>query len=303
MKKKIIAALVAGALACCGLAVLSGCGGSDNSSSSSDSSSSSTESSSAVENSATTTGKLIVGFDAEYPPYGFLADSGEEGYVAADGNTYTGFDLDLANEVCARAGWTLEVKPINWDSKDAELGSGSINCIWNGFTMEGREGQYTFSDAYMLNSQVVAVKADSTIASTDDLAGKTVLTQAESAALELFEEGGDCEELGKTFAGGAIQTIADYNNAFMQLQSGQVDAVVCDLSVYMHQSNNAAEAYKKLDNNLSDEHYVVGLALGDDDTAATINKYLKEMVEDGTVEKIAAKYGDDIDYENLWCLK
>ena len=74
---------------------------------------------------------LIVGLDNAYPPYGFVGD---------DGNL-TGFDIDLATEVAKRNGWDLELKAIDWDAKDALLNQGTINCIWNGFTMEGREGK------------------------------------------------------------------------------------------------------------------------------------------------------------------
>ena len=74
---------------------------------------------------------LIVGFDAEFPPYGFLAEDG----------SYDGFDLAMAKEVCERLGWDFEAVPIDWDSKDAELSAGNINCIWNGFTYTGREEQ------------------------------------------------------------------------------------------------------------------------------------------------------------------
>ena len=126
---------------------------------------------------------LIVGFDAEYPPYGYMDDDGE----------YTGFDLELAQAVCDLEGWELEKKPINWDSKDMELNSGSIDCIWNGFTMNGREDDYTFSDPYVDNSQVIVVAEDSGIDKLTDLAGKTVGVQAASAALDLLqsEEEGD----------------------------------------------------------------------------------------------------------------
>ena len=74
---------------------------------------------------------FIVGFDAEFPPYGYKDDSGN----------YTGFDLDLAKEVCERNNWTFKAQPIDWDAKDAELESGSIDCIWNGFTIDGRENE------------------------------------------------------------------------------------------------------------------------------------------------------------------
>ena len=134
---------------------------------------------------------LIVGFDAEYPPYGYMDENGE----------YTGFDLELAQAVCDLEGWELEKKPINWDSKDMELNSGSIDCIWNGFTMNGREDDYTFSEPYVDNSQVIVVADDSGIEKLTDLAGKTVGVQAASAALDLLqsEEEGGQKELADTF--------------------------------------------------------------------------------------------------------
>jgi polar amino acid transport system substrate-binding protein len=116
---------------------------------------------------------FIVGFDAEFPPYGYKDDSGN----------YTGFDLDLAKEVCERNNWTFQAQPIDWDAKDAELDSGSIDCIWNGFTIDGRENDYLWSDPYFDNKQVFIVKNGSGISSIDDLSGKTVETQKDSSAL------------------------------------------------------------------------------------------------------------------------
>ena len=111
---------------------------------------------------------LIVGFDAEFPPFGF---------IAADGS-YDGFDLAMARELCKRLGWEYKEVAIDWNSKDTELASGNINCIWNGFTYTGREDEYTWSDPYVDNSIVLVVKKDSGIASKADLAGKTVMAQA-----------------------------------------------------------------------------------------------------------------------------
>ena len=147
---------------------------------------------------------LIVGFDAEYPPYGYMDENGE----------YTGFDLELAQAVCDIEGWELEKKPITWDSKDMELNSGSIDCIWNGFTMNGREDEYTFSVPYVDNSQVIVVAEDSGIEKLTDLAGKTVGVQAASAALDVLqsEEEGGQKELADTFA--ALNEFADYNTAY-----------------------------------------------------------------------------------------
>ena len=143
--------------------------------------------------SAAATGKLIVGFDQSYPPYGYVGDDGE----------YTGFDLDLARAVAEEQGWELELEAIDWDAKDTMLESGAINCIWNGFTMDNREDDYTFSDPYMLNAQVVVVRADSGIEDAEDLAGKTVVTQVDSAAEAVLKD--DAADLAATFA--SLETI------------------------------------------------------------------------------------------------
>ncbi len=225
---------------------------------------------------------LVVGLDNAYPPYGFIGD---------DGNL-TGFDIDLATEVAKRNGWNLELEAIDWDAKDALLGQGTINCIWNGFTMEGREGKYAFSKPYMHNEQVVVVKADSGIDSLEGLAGKNVMTQVDSAALDVLEDEEGQKALADTFAGGAAQTIGDYNNAFMQLESGAVDAVACDLSIADYQMAAKPGVFVKLEP-LSTENYAVGFAKdGDAAMVDAVNKTLKEMYDDGTIAELCEKWGE-----------
>lgn len=231
---------------------------------------------------------LTVGFDQAYPPYGYVGDDGE----------FTGLDLELAAEVAKRNDWELKLEPIDWDAKDTLLNSGAITCIWNGFTMEGREDDYTFSDPYMLNAQVVVVRADSGIESFEDLAGKTVITQVDSAAEEVLN--GDMADLTATFA--SLETIGDYNTAFMQLESGAVDAVACDLSIAQYQMAGK-DTYKQLDEQLSTEHYAVGFKKGDTALAEKVTETLKEMDEDGFVKELCDKYTDDgVSYDN-WLIK
>ena len=233
--------------------------------------------------------KLIVGFDAEFPPFGF---------IAADGS-YDGFDLAMAEELCSRLGWDFEAVPIVWDSKDAELAAGTINCIWNGFTIEGREDDYTFSEPYMLNEQVLVVKKDAGIKGWDDLAGKTVITQTDSAAQDVLE--GDQKDLAATFA--TLDTIGEYNTAFMQLESGAVDAVACDLSIAQYQLAAKPDAYTQLDEPLSSEHYAVGFKKGDTKSADAVAESLKALYEDGTVKDLCDKYSSyGLSFDN-WVLK
>ena len=281
-RKRIWALAAAAAMLALAAALMAGCSGGSNES----------QSAGGDEAASAESGEfmLTVGFDQGYPPYGFVGDDGE----------YTGFDLDLAAEVAERNGWNLELSAIDWDAKDALLSSGSINCIWNGFTMEGREDDYTFSEPYMLNEQVIVVKSDSGIADSAALAGKTVMTQVDSAALDVLE--GDAADLAATFAGGAPQTISDYNNAFMQLESGMVDAVACDLSIANYQMSAKPDTYTIIDT-LSSEHYAVGFKQGDEDLAATVTSTLKAMYEDGTVQELCDKYAEyGLSFDN-WVLK
>lgn len=231
---------------------------------------------------------LTVGFDQSYPPYGYVGDDGE----------FTGFDLDLAAEVAKRNGWDLGLEPIDWDAKDTLLNSGAITCIWNGFTMENREDDYTFSAPYMLNKQVVVVRADSGISSLEDLAGKTVLTQVDSAAEAVLN--GDKADLTATFA--SLDTIGDYNTAFMELEAGAVDAVACDLSIAQYQLAGK-DIYVQLDEELSKENYAVGFKKGDQALADAVTATLKDMTDDGFIEQLCEKYAQDgISFEN-WQIK
>ena len=223
---------------------------------------------------------FTVGFDAEYPPYGYMDDNGE----------YTGFDLELAQAVCDLEGWKLVKKPINWDSKDMELNSGSIDCIWNGFTMNGREDDYTFSVPYVDNSQVIVVAENSGISTLADLAGKIVGVQAASAALDLLqcEEVGGQKALADTF--GSLNEFADYNTAFTELQAGALDALAIDVGVAKYQLNSRGEGFMILDETLNTEQYAIGFRKGDQELCDIVNADLQKLANDGTVAELAEKY-------------
>ncbi len=222
---------------------------------------------------------FTVGFDAEFPPYGYMDDNGE----------YVGFDLSLAQEVCDRNGWELVKQPINWDTKDMELSSGSIDCIWNGFTINGREDEYTWSVPYVDNSQVYVVAADAGITSPADLAGKVVAVQADSSALAALSNE-DNAAVTETF--GSLNQFADYNTAFMDLEAGSVDAVAMDIGVANYQiESREAGKFVILDEYISTEQYGVGFLLGNEALRDQVQNTLFEMVEDGTFAAIAEEWG------------
>lgn len=224
-------------------------------------------------------GTLVVGFDQDFPPMGFLGDDGE----------YTGFDLELAQEVAKRLGLTYQPQPIAWDAKDMELETGNIDCIWNGFTMNGREDEYTWSEPYLDNQQVFVVRADSGINSEKDLAGKTVDVQTDSSAEAALK---DNTELSSTFS---TEIIPDYNTGFMNLESGAVDAVAMDIVVAKYQIESRSAEFKILDYEIASEQYGVGFAKGNDAVKDQVQNTLEEMAADGTLAKISTKwFGEDI---------
>lgn len=228
-----------------------------------------------------------VGFDAEYPPYGYMDENGD----------YVGFDLELAQAVCELEGWELIKTPISWDFKDKELEAGNIDCIWSGFTIDGREEDYTWSEPYVDNSQVIVVAEDSDIKKLSDLEGKTVGVQAASAALSLLSGEGEQAELGATF--GLLQEFGDYNTAFMEMQAGSVDAVAMDIGVANYQLESRGKGFKIVEEKLNTEKYGVGFLKGNTELRDIVNADIIKLAEDGTVAKLAEKYG----ISDLICLE
>ncbi len=221
--------------------------------------------------------KFIVGFDAAFPPYGYQDENGE----------YVGFDLDLAAEVCKRNDWELVKQPIDWNAKDMELNSGTISCIWNGFTMNGREDEYAWTEPYVDNSQVFVVKADSGIATFADLAGKSVAVQTDSSAEAALKED-DNKELKDSFK--ELVVVSDYNTAFMNLDSNAVEAIAMDIGVAKYQMESRDGEYKILDDVLSAEQYAVGFAKNNTELRDKVQKTLDEMRKDGKFAEIAEKW-------------
>ena len=240
------------------------------------SSSSNTDSSSGSQTAEKKT--FTVGFDANFPPYGYRDDNGE----------YVGFDLDLAQEVCNRRGWTLVKQPIDWDSKDMELSAKTIDCIWNGFTMsEDRLDKYTWTEPYVDNSQVFVVAKDSGIKTFDDLAGKTVAVQTASSALEALDSD-DCKELKASFK--SLEQIPEYNTAFMNLEAKSVDAIAMDIGVAKYQIESRGDKFEMLSEPIITEKYGIAFLKGNETLRDEVQNTLYDMLKDGKLDEIAKKW-------------
>ena len=225
---------------------------------------------------------FTVGFDAEFPPYGYKDEETGE---------YVGFDLSLAEEVCKRNGWELVKQPIDWDSKDMELKTGSIDCIWNGFTITGREDKYTWTTPYIDNSQVTIVLSDSGIEDMSELAGKIVAVQADSAALAAFESD-DATDENKALAASfkELQQVPNYNIAFLNLESGAVNAICMDYGVAKYEIEARGSKFMMLDEPVSTEQYAVGFLKGNYELRDKVQSTLIQMLEDGKFAEIAKEW-------------
>ncbi len=162
-------------------------------------------------------GELILGLDETFPPMGYRDANGD----------IVGFDIDLATEVCARLGIKLKLQPIDWNAKEMELSTKSIDCIWNGMSItDERVENMNISKPYIANRQVIVTANDSGIAVKADLNGKKVATQAGSAALEAIND--EAEAVGSADAFGKITEYASFDDAWLDLKAGTVDALVID---------------------------------------------------------------------------
>ena len=173
---------------------------------------------------------FVHGFDLDYPPYSYLRDDGSVG----------GFDVELCQAVCAYLGWKYEPLPFNWDAKDAELNAGSCDCIWSGFTKEGREDDYCWGITYSNNTQGILVASNSGIKTLADLKGKTVGVQTATSAMDMLE--GDQADLAATFKD--LKVYDTYTIAFSDLKAGAIDAIAIDMTAGSFLIANEAAASK-----------------------------------------------------------
>ena len=224
--------------------------------------------------------RFVVGFDETFKPFGFK-----------DGEEYKGFDLDLAREVCRRRGWAFVAQPVAWDAKDEALESGEVSCIWNGFTIQGREDEYEWTPAYVDNSQVMLVMAGSALHTLGDVVGHKVAVQVDTPVLETLRPGGDCEDFGASFA--ALEECGTYSEALAELESGAVDAVAMDVGMAKQMMSDKPGVFRLLDEAVMTETYGIGFRKGNAELRDAVWATYREMLADGTVEALAKKYEVD----------
>ncbi len=227
-------------------------------------------------------GVLKMGLDDSFPPMGFRNEN----------NEIIGFDLDVAAEVTKRMGVTLEPTVVDWNSKEMELESGTVDCIWNGLSINTeRQEKMNLSKPYMKNRMVFVVLGDSAYTNQSSLEGKKVGVQNGSTAQDILEQSDLINKLAD---------VADYKEnvtAFMDLENGTIDALFVDEVVADYILNQKEEGKLRiLDDSLYSEEYAIAFKKeGSNALKNKVEEILLQMKDDGTLAEISTKwFGKDI---------
>ncbi len=218
---------------------------------------------------------LVIGVDDTFAPMGFRDKN----------NNLVGFDIDYAKAAAKKMGTTVKFQPIDWSTKEAELSSGRIDLIWNGYTItDERKKKVLFTKPYLKNSQVIVTRADSNISKLDDIAGKVVGLQSQSSA---------ADALNSNPIKSKIKTVTEYKTndlALTDLKNGRLDAVVIDEVVINYYMSIQKNSYKVLGDSFAPEEYGVGVKKGNETLLNKLQKALDEMNQDGSAAKISEKW-------------
>lgn len=233
-------------------------------------------------------GTLVIGI-TQYPPMNFYDENGK----------LIGFDTELAEVVCEKLGLKAEFIEINWDSKEVELNSKNIDCIWNGMCItEERKENMSISIPYMNNEQAIVVKADREAEILANVDGLILTAEAgstgEGKILGTIADDGTEDVSAKEFFANCEYVPADsMAKALMEVKSGTADLAVVDsiLAVYnVGPGTDFEDLVTNRDNNFGAQQLGIAFRKGSDMTEQ-INKVLKELMDDGTFADIAARYG------------
>ncbi|MGL5330930.1 MAG: amino acid ABC transporter substrate-binding protein [Peptostreptococcaceae bacterium] len=223
--------------------------------------------------------EIVLGYDNTFVPMGYLDENG---------NT-VGFDVDLANEVGKRLNTEIKFQSIDWSMKEAELNSGNIDAIWNGYTLtEERKLKVAYTDAYLDNKQIIVTLKDSDVNSKSDLKGKSLGTQADSSGMEAVLKN---KELVEGLNKKEPVLYDTFDKAFRDLEIGRIDALVVDevLGRY-YISQKGEDIYKVLEEDFGKEVFVVGFKKDNVELRDKVNNTLSEMKKDGTFDEIYSKW-------------
>ncbi|MFD2729613.1 amino acid ABC transporter substrate-binding protein [Enterococcus camelliae] len=228
---------------------------------------------------------VVVGLDDTFVPMGFKDDSGK----------IVGFDVDLAKAVFALTDTKVKFQSIDWSMKETELANGTIDMIWNGYTVnDERKKKVTFSDTYMKNTQILVTKKSSGITNVEEMKGKVLGAQEGSSGYSVFTK--QAEVLKNRVKDQDATLYASFNEAFIDLEHGRIDGLLVDnvyAGYYLKQAGKLAD-YDLIATPYAQEDFAVGVRKGDTKLAKKINEGFKTLKENGKYDEIAKKwFGDE----------
>jgi polar amino acid transport system substrate-binding protein len=216
-------------------------------------------------------GKMVIGI-TEYEPMNYKDENGD----------WTGFDTEYAQAVCEKLGVDAEFVVIDWDNKFLELDAKSIDVIWNGMTITDEVIlNADVSDAYAKNAQVVVTTSD---------VKENYTALADMTDLSFVAEAGSAGESAIKDAGLDVVSVSDQAAALMEVASGSADACVIDITM-ANAMTGEGTSYSSLvqAETLNEEEYGIACRKGSD-LVAEINRITDELMQDGTMDKLAEKY-------------
>lgn len=214
-------------------------------------------------------------------------------------NNFVGFDTELANAVGEKLGIKINFIEINWDSKEIELNSKNIDCIWNGMCItEERKQNMSISEPYLYNTQAIVMKADREDEIMSDVSGLTVTAEqgstGEGKIDGSIEDDETVEVSAKEYFANANYVASDsMAKALMEVKSGTADLAVVDsvcALAMVGPGTDYEDLVVNLDNNFGQQEYGIAFRKGSDLTEK-VDEAINELYEEGKVDEIAAKYG------------
>ncbi len=225
-------------------------------------------------------GELIIGLDDTFAPMGFRDEAG----------TLVGFDIDLAEAVCAKMGVKAKFQPIDWDAKEMELSTQKIDCIWNGMSITPeREESMSLTRGYLNNRIIIMTAPGVTVTTKDDLKNLSVGTQAGSSALEMAQADPIFDSLTD------FHEYPDYDSVIMDMDAGRIQVMLVDEVLGMYKNSKRDTKFGVAPVDFGDDFYAVGLRKEDKALTAKLQEAIDAVIADGTAATISEKwFGSDI---------
>lgn len=225
--------------------------------------------------------EVVIGFDNTFVPMGFKDENGKN----------VGFDIDLANAVFKQYDIKVKMQPIDWDMKETELKNGSIDLIWNGYSVtKAREKKVLFTKPYMKNEQVLVTKKSSKITAVTGMKNKALGAQQGSSGYDAFTN--QPKILKDIVKDNDATLYDDFNSALLDLKANRIDGLLIDnvYANYYLTKNGEINDYNIISTGYDSENFAVGARKSDKTLVDKIDKAFKSLHADGEFQKISQKW-------------